>query len=103
MVTSSKCTYLPYFLHRNVRLVVSSTVALARFLSCLRCVNSDFGVHLDGWVAAVAHTVLATAEEGKPFTGRAADCVMACAVAQEAVLAAMKPGVKVILFSVFTH
>jgi len=56
-------------------------------------VKIDFAVHIDGWVAAVAHTVLVQEDAGAPITGRKADVTMACAVAAEAVLAAIKPGV----------
>merc|ERR1712216_231373 len=57
-------------------------------------VKIDFAVHIDGWVAAVAHTVLVGADGEAPLTGRQADVVMACSVAAEAILATIKPGVK---------
>jgi len=57
-------------------------------------VKIDFAVHIDGWVAAVAHTVVVGEDAAAPLTGRQADVVMACSVAAEAILATIKPGVK---------
>jgi len=54
----------------------------------------DMAVHIDGWVAAVAHTVLVSEEPEVAFEGPQANLMMACAVASEGALAAIKPGVK---------
>jgi len=54
-------------------------------------VKLDLGVHIDGYVAFVAHTVVLN--EG-PVTGRAADVIAACYTAADCVLRLLKPGTK---------
>merc|ERR1712159_42368 len=56
-------------------------------------VKIDLAVHIDGWIAAVAHTVM-VGDPAAPISGRKGDVVMAAAVAAEAALDAIKPGVK---------
>ena len=52
--------------------------------------NSDLGVHVDGYVALVAKTVVVGG--AKPVTGRAADAIMACKTASEVILRMLQPG-----------
>merc|ERR1711998_350921 len=57
-------------------------------------VKIDMAVHIDGWIASVAHTVLCSGEaEALIPAGPKYNVVMACAVAAEAVMANLKPGV----------
>merc|ERR1712159_134923 len=56
-------------------------------------VKIDLAVHIDGWIAPVAHTLM-VGDPAAPIEGRKGDVVMAASVAAEAVLAALKPGVK---------
>merc|ERR1711907_344729 len=56
-------------------------------------VKIDLAVHIDGWIAAVAHTLLVSELPDAPIEGRKGDVVMAAAMASEAVFAALKPGV----------
>jgi curved DNA binding protein len=55
-------------------------------------VKLDLGVHIDGFIAVVANTVVATSDPATPITGRKADVLMAVTVAAEAALNAIKPG-----------
>jgi len=55
-------------------------------------VKIDMGVHVDGYVAVVAHTVLCTAEDGGSVSGRKADVVMAAWTASEAAQRMLKDG-----------
>jgi len=55
-------------------------------------VKLDFGCHLDGFVAVVAHTVVVGASAENPVTGRKADALMAAHLASEAALRLLKPG-----------
>merc|ERR1712227_788068 len=51
-------------------------------------VKIDLAVHIDGWIAAVAHTVVASADPAiKIEDGPKRNVVLACAVAAEAILA----------------
>jgi len=56
-------------------------------------VKIDLAVHIDGWIAPVAHTLM-VGDPAVPIEGRKGDVVMAASVAAEAALAAIKPGVK---------
>lgn len=49
---------------------------------------SDFGAHIDGFIAVVAHTVAVGDGE---VTGRAADVLLAAHYASEAALRLLKP------------
>jgi methionine aminopeptidase len=55
---------------------------------------SDMACHIDGFIAAVAHTHVL--REG-PVTGRAADVIAAANTAAEVALRLVKPGKKVII------
>jgi curved DNA binding protein len=57
-------------------------------------VKIDLGVHIDGYIASVAHTVVATANKTEPATGRKADVICAAHVAAEAALRLLRPGNK---------
>jgi len=59
-------------------------------VSCV--VYSDLACHIDGFIAAVAHTHVL--QEG-PITGRAADVIAAANTAAEVALRLVKPGKKV--------
>jgi len=54
---------------------------------------SDMACHIDGFIAAVAHTHVL--QEG-PITGRAADVIAAANTAAEVALRLVRPGKKVI-------
>lgn len=55
---------------------------------------SDLAVHIDGYIAAVAHTVVATSKPTEPATGRKADVICAAYFAGEAALRLLRPGNK---------
>jgi len=55
---------------------------------------SDMACHIDGFIAAVAHTHVL--QEG-PVTGRAADALAAANTAAEVALRLVRPGRKVII------
>lgn len=55
---------------------------------------SDLGVHLDGYIAPVASTIVVGAAE---VTGPTADVIMAAYTAAEVALRMMRPGCKVCL------
>ncbi|KAJ3193109.1 Proliferation-associated protein 2G4 [Irineochytrium annulatum] len=50
------------------------------------------GVHVDGYAAQVAHTVVVGASKAKPATGRKADVIQAAYVASEAAIRMLRPG-----------
>jgi len=60
----------------------------------------DLGVHIDGYISLVAHTVIVGAENAStvssplPTTGRKADVICAAYYASEAALRLLKPGKK---------
>merc|ERR1711934_514875 len=56
-------------------------------------VKLDLGVHIDGFIAMVANSIVIAAD-GAPAAGRKADVLMAVAVAAEAILHTIKPGCK---------
>merc|ERR1711865_532998 len=56
-------------------------------------VKIDLACHIDGWISTVAHTVLCAAAEAPIAAGPQYNVVMACAVAAEAIMANLKPGV----------
>merc|ERR1711998_639238 len=57
-------------------------------------VKIDLAVHIDGWIASAAHTVLCSDDaDAKIEEGPKRNVVLACAVAAEAVMANLKPGV----------
>jgi methionine aminopeptidase len=55
---------------------------------------SDLGAHVDGFIAAVAHTVVVGSSK---IIGRQADALLAAHYASEAALRLMKPGTEVLL------
>lgn len=55
-------------------------------------VKLDLGVHIDGFIAVVANSVIVCANADEAVTGRHADVIHAVAVAAEASLATIKPG-----------
>jgi len=58
-------------------------------------VKIDLGVHIDGYIAVAAHTIIATQEPPPlPLTGRKADAVCAAHFASEAALRLLRPGHK---------
>lgn len=59
---------------------------------------SDLACHIDGFIAAVAHTHVL--QEG-PVTGRAADVIAAANTAAEVALRLVRPGKKVINCKIF--
>ena len=56
---------------------------------------SDLGVHIDGFIATVAQTVVVQASADAPVTGRAADVVAAARTAFDAALRLIRPGKKI--------
>ncbi len=54
--------------------------------------RSDLGVHLDGNIALVAHTVVLGASAANPVTGPRADVIAAANAAAEVALRLIKPG-----------
>lgn len=57
-------------------------------------VKIDLGVHLDGFVAVVAHTVVVGASAEKPVTGAQADVMAAAHAAAEVAVRMVKAGAK---------
>ena len=57
-------------------------------------VKVDLGVHIDGFVALVAHTVVLRAADAAPLTGPQADVISAAYAAAEVALRLIKPGGK---------
>jgi len=55
-------------------------------------VKVDLGVHVDGYCAVVAHTLLCAADAGSGITGRKADVVMAAWTAAECAQRMLKDG-----------
>lgn len=53
---------------------------------------SDLGVHLDGYIAVVAGTMVVGASKENPVTGRKADAIMAAYNAAEVALRMIRPG-----------
>lgn len=55
-------------------------------------VKIDMGVHIDGFIGAVAHTVVVGASKENKVTGRMADALLAAYYAAEVALRLVKPG-----------
>lgn len=55
-------------------------------------VKIDLGVHVDGFIANVAHSFVVGASKENPITGRKADVVKAAHLCAEAALRLVKPG-----------
>ncbi len=60
----------------------------------MHCVRSDLGVHIDGFIATQAQT-LVVQEGADPVTGKAADVILAARTAFDAALRLIRPGKKV--------
>lgn len=54
----------------------------------------DLGVHIDGYIALVAHTIVVQADPNVPVEGRAADVILAAHYAAQAALRFLRPGSK---------
>ncbi|ORX53919.1 Creatinase/aminopeptidase [Hesseltinella vesiculosa] len=57
-------------------------------------VKVELGVHIDGYIASAAHTVVVPLNPQQPMSGPAADVICATYYAHEAVLRMLQPGVK---------
>jgi len=57
-------------------------------------VKIDLGVHIDGFISVVAHSLIVTANPQVPTTGRKADCIAAAHYAAECAHRLVKPGKK---------
>jgi len=57
-------------------------------------VKIDLGVHIDGFIAVVAHTHVVGNNNFNHTTGKAADAICAAHLAAEAILRLLKPGTK---------
>ncbi|KAJ3195765.1 Proliferation-associated protein 2G4 [Irineochytrium annulatum] len=55
-------------------------------------VRIALGVHVDGYAAQVAHTIVVGASKAKPATGKKADVIQAAYVASEAAIRMLRPG-----------
>ena len=55
-------------------------------------VKIDLGVHVDGFIANVAHTSVVDVAQGTQVTGRKADVIKAAHLCAEAALRLVKPG-----------
>jgi methionine aminopeptidase len=55
-------------------------------------VKIDLGVHIDGFIALVAHTVYVQSNQSNPVTGRHADVILAAYKSVQAALRQLKPG-----------
>jgi methionine aminopeptidase len=55
-------------------------------------VKLDLGVHIDGFAAFVAHTVVVQSDKNAPITGKKADVILAAYKAAQAALRVIKPG-----------
>jgi methionine aminopeptidase len=55
-------------------------------------VKIDFGVHIDGHISCMAHTVVASSTPTEAIEGKAADVICAAYFAGEAALHLMRPG-----------
>lgn len=70
---------------------------LSYYILKLACVvdRSDLGVHIDGFIATEATTVVVQSDAGEAITGRTADVVTGAATALEAALRLIRPGRKI--------
>jgi methionine aminopeptidase len=60
-------------------------------------IKIELGVHIDGYIAIAAHTVVATTNGSEPVQGPNADCVCAAYYASEVALRMLRPGARVSL------
>lgn len=54
--------------------------------------SSDFGVHIDGFIAQVAHTIVVAGPGAATVEGRKADVIAAAYNAVQAAVRTIKPG-----------
>ena len=66
----------------------------SRVLAARDAVKVDLGVHIDGYCAVVAHTVVLGASAAEPVTGLQADVIAAAHHAAEVAVRLIKPGAK---------
>jgi methionine aminopeptidase len=57
--------------------------------------NSELGVHVDGYIATAAHTAVVSSNTQEPITGKAADVIAATHFAYETALRMLRPGIRV--------
>jgi curved DNA binding protein len=57
-------------------------------------VKIDLGVHIDGFISLVAHTIIVPDGSNTPVTGKKADVILAAHNAIEAALRTLRPGKK---------
>lgn len=55
-------------------------------------VKLELGVHIDGFPAFVAHTIVVQSDANAPITGKKADVILAAFYASQAALRLIKPG-----------
>lgn len=55
-------------------------------------VKLELGVHIDGFPAFVAHTIVVQSDTNAPVTGKKADVILAAFYASQAALRLIKPG-----------
>ena len=68
---------------------------LSAFLNIFYFVYSDFGLHIDGFIATAAHTLVVGATKDEPVTGKKADALKAAHYAAEASIRLIQSGNKV--------
>lgn len=54
--------------------------------------SRDLGVHIDGFISIVAHTIVVGANSDNKISDKRADCFLAAHFASQAALRLMKPG-----------
>ncbi|CEP13275.1 hypothetical protein [Parasitella parasitica] len=57
-------------------------------------VKIELGVHVDGYIATAAHTIVVPSNPQEPTTGKAADVIAATHYAYETALRMLRPGIK---------
>jgi hypothetical protein len=82
----------------RIDLVVLAVISKLVMMYFFLWLCSDLACHIDGFIAAVAHTHVL--QEG-PVTGRAADVIAAANTAAEVALRLVRPGKKVINCKIF--
>lgn len=63
-----------------------------------KTLNSDLGTHIDGFIAAAAHTFVVGATKDNPVVGKKADTIKAAHNMAEAAIRLVKPENKVLKF-----
>lgn len=62
-------------------------------------ISRDLGVHLDGFISMIAHTVVVGANSENKITDKRANCFLAAHYASQAALRLMRPGNDVSIIS----